>query len=215
MLSHVSATGLENRVGFARISPPRCLPRESGPGREPGSGEQGAAAGRRPPRAPRPPASPRADAERRGRMSRRPDRQREAGPGSAALQRGAAAHRGAVQGLGEGGTCLRADAPAASKSRGAAAPAPGTRPGRGCGVSPAGLRPGGLAQGQARLGGWAQPGARPPSVSPLRAEGTSAWCAVTQDLPRAASCPAQRGLGPSLPKGCEAGVLRRAEGVSA
>lgn len=60
MLSHVSATGLENRVGFARISPPRCLPRESGPGREPGSGEQGAAAGRRPPRAPRPPASPRA-----------------------------------------------------------------------------------------------------------------------------------------------------------
>lgn len=215
MLSHVSATGLENRVGFARISPPRCLPRESGPGREPGSGEQGAAAGRRPPRAPRPPASPRARAERRGRMSRRPDRQREAGPGSAALQRGAAAHRGAVQGLGEGGACLRADAPAASKSRGAAAPAPGTRPGRGCGVSPAGLRPGGLAQGQARLGGWAQPGARPPSVSPLGAEGTSAWCAVTQDLPRAASCPAQRGLGPSLPKGCEAGVLRRAEGVSA
>lgn len=98
-----------------------------------------------------------AGAERRGRMSRRPDRQREAGPGSAALQRGAAAHRGAMQGLGEGGACLRADAPAASKSRGAAAPAPGTRPGRGCGVSPAGLRPGGLAQGQARLGGWAQP----------------------------------------------------------
>lgn len=156
-----------------------------------------------------------AGTERRGRMSRRPDRQREAGPGSAALQRGAAAHRGAMQGLGEGGACLRADAPAASKSRGAAAPAPATRPGRGCGVSPAGLRPGGLAQGQARLGGWAQPGARPPSVSPLGAEGTSARCAVTQDLPRAASCPAQGGFGPSLPKGCEAGVLRRAEGVNA
>lgn len=193
MLSHVSATGLENRVGFARISPPRCLPRESGPGREPGSGEQGAAAGRRPPRAPRPPASPRAGAERRGRMSRRPDRQREAGPGSAALQRGAAAHRGAVRGLGEGGACLRADAPAASKSRGAAAPAPGTRPGRGCGVSPAGLRPGGLAQGQARLGGWAQPGARPPSVSLLGAERTTARCAVTQDPPRGGLVPSPEG----------------------
>lgn len=106
MLSHVSATGLENRVGFARISPPRCLPRESGPGREPGSGEQGAGPT---------PSGLTAGAERRGRMSRRPDRQREAGPGSAALQRGAAAHRGAVQGLGEGGhVCVLTHQPPAS-----------------------------------------------------------------------------------------------------
>lgn len=29
VLSHVSITGLENTVGFSRISSPRCLPRES------------------------------------------------------------------------------------------------------------------------------------------------------------------------------------------
>lgn len=119
----------------------------------------------RPPRASHPPAS--LPAQSGGaRMSRQQDGQREASPESAALQRGAASHCSTMQGLGVGAGTGRghvsADTLATSESGGATAPAPGTKPSPGCRVSPAGLCPGGLAQGQARLGGWAQPGAKPP-----------------------------------------------------
>lgn len=63
VLPHVSVTGLENRVGFARISSPRCLPRggrTGGVGRGRWAGlvpPQGLAMAKAPARQSRPPAS--------------------------------------------------------------------------------------------------------------------------------------------------------------
>ena len=84
VLSHVSTTGLENRVGFARVSPHRgCLEKPVGEGR-PGGGQPGVPAGHG--RGPGFESLPSSLGEGRGQGS----------TGAAAPQRGAAPQGGAA-----------------------------------------------------------------------------------------------------------------------